>query len=61
MKILTGALIGVLTLLVLVSLYGLVFMDNNSLFIALLGVALSLCAVLPLLFVTMKNIKNKLV
>jgi hypothetical protein len=59
-KIITGALIGVLTLLFIVSIYGLIVKENNSIFMALIVVAISLCAVLPLLFVTMKNIKNKL-
>ena len=59
-KIITGALIGVLTLLFIISIYGLIAKENNSIFSALIVVAISLCAMLPLLFVTIKNIKNKL-
>lgn len=59
-KIITGVLIGVLALLSIVSIYGLIVKENNSIFIALTAVAISLCGVLPILFITMKNIKNKL-
>ncbi|MBK7475047.1 MAG: hypothetical protein IPI11_03130 [Haliscomenobacter sp.] len=59
-KIITGALIGVLTLLFIISIYGLIVKENNSTFIALIAVAISLSAILPIQFVNMKNIKNKL-
>ncbi|MBK8879853.1 MAG: hypothetical protein IPN74_15345 [Haliscomenobacter sp.] len=59
-KIITGALIGVLTLLFIISIYGLIAKENNSTFIALIAVAISLSAILPIQFVNMKNIKNKL-
>ncbi|MBK6947374.1 MAG: hypothetical protein IPH16_04180 [Haliscomenobacter sp.] len=56
-KIITGALIGVLTLLFIISIYGLIVKENNSTFIALIAVAISLSAILPIQFVNMKNIK----
>ncbi|OUS01052.1 hypothetical protein A9Q86_09925 [Flavobacteriales bacterium 33_180_T64] len=59
-KIIAGALIGVLTLLFVVNLYGLIWKDNNGAFICGLVVAFSLCAILPLQFGNIKKIKTEL-
>lgn len=59
-KFLTGALIGVLTLLLIISIYGLIAKENNSTFISLIAVAVSLSAILPLQFINMKKIKTEL-
>lgn len=59
-KAITGALIGVLFVLFAVNLYGLLSKDNNAAFIAGMVVAISLSAILPLQFSTMKKIKTEL-
>ncbi len=59
-KIITGTLIGVLTLLLTISIYGLVSKENNSTFIALIAVAISCSGILPLQFINMKKIKAEL-
>jgi len=59
-KIITGALIGVLTLLLIISIYGLIAKENNSTFIALIAVAISCIAILPIQFINMKKIKTEL-
>ncbi|WP_299121400.1 hypothetical protein [uncultured Winogradskyella sp.] len=59
-KIITGALIGVLTMLLIVSVYGLVTKENNATFIALIAVAISCSGILPSQFINMKKIKTEL-
>ncbi|MFK7953505.1 MAG: hypothetical protein AB8B73_11710 [Ekhidna sp.] len=59
-KIIAGALIGVLSLLFSVTIYGLIAKDDNAVFIALMVVAFSCSATLPLQFGTMKKIKDEL-
>jgi len=59
-KIIASMLFGVLTLLLITSIYGLITQENNSTFIALLVIAISLSAILPLQFVNMKKIKDEL-
>ena len=59
-KIIAGALIGVLSLLLITSIYGLVTKENNLTFISLIAVAISISAILPIQFVNMKNIKTEL-
>jgi magnesium-transporting ATPase (P-type) len=59
-KIIASMLFGVLTLLLITSIYGLLTQENNSTFIALIVVAISLGAILPLQFVNMKKIKDEL-
>lgn len=59
-KIITGALIGVLTLLLIISIYGLMTKERNSTFIPLIAVAISCSAILPLQFINMKKIKTEL-
>lgn len=59
-KTITAALIGILTLLFIVTIYGLTMSNNKSTFIALIAVAISCSAVLPLQFSNMKKIKNEL-
>lgn len=59
-KIIAGALILVLTLLLAISIYGLVAKENNATFIALIAVAISCSATLPLQFINMKKIRTEL-
>jgi hypothetical protein len=59
-KMLTGALIGVLTVLIAVTIYGLITKEDNTTFIALIAVAISCSAILPLQFSSMKKIKTEL-
>ncbi|TXE15724.1 hypothetical protein ES731_15045 [Psychroflexus gondwanensis] len=59
-KMITGALIGILALLFAVNLYGLIWRENNSAFIAGMFVAFSLSAILPMQFSNMKKIKTEL-
>jgi hypothetical protein len=59
-KIISGALIGVLSLLLVSSVYGLIATDKSVIFIALIAVAISISAILPIQFVNMKNIKTEL-
>ena len=59
-KIITGALIGVLGLLFVICLYGLFTKEDNSTFIALIVIPLALSAIIPLNFVNMKKIKKEL-
>ena len=59
-KALTGVLAASLILLIAVNIYGLIFKDNNLTFIALMAVAVSLGALLPSQFSTMKSIKTEL-
>jgi NADH:ubiquinone oxidoreductase subunit K len=59
-KIISSALIGVLALLFIISIYGLIVKENKTTFISLITVAISLSAVLPLQFIIMKNINNEL-
>ena len=55
-KIVTSALVGILTVLFAVNLYGLIWKDNNGAFIAGMAVAISLSAILPLQFGSIKKI-----
>jgi len=55
-----STLIGVLSLLLITSIYGLVTKENNLTFISLIAVAISLSAILPILFMNMKKIKKKI-
>tara|TARA_B110000090_G_C12946804_1_gene279552 strand:- start:228 stop:488 length:261 start_codon:yes stop_codon:yes gene_type:complete len=59
-KIITGALIGVLSVLFTVSIYGLITKEDNATFISLIVVAISCSAILPLQFNSMKKIKTEL-
>lgn len=59
-KIIASMLFGVLALLLITSIYGLITQENKSTFIALLVVAISLSAILPLQFINMKKIKDEL-
>lgn len=59
-KGITGGLIGILSLLFISSIYGLIAAEKNSIFIALIAVAISLSAILPIQFVNMKKIKIEL-
>ena len=59
-KVISTALLVVVTLLISITIFGLIFKDNNSTFLPLLVVGLSCSAILPLQFATMKNIKTEL-
>ena len=60
LKMITGALIGVLTVLFAVTIYGLLTKENNSTFIALIAVPFSLSAIILLNFGIMKKINKEL-
>ncbi len=59
-KTITGALIGVLIVLFAVTIYGLITKEDNTTFIALMAVAISCSAILPVQFSSMKKIKTEL-
>ena len=59
-KMITGALIGVLSVLFIVCVYGLIVKEDNSTFMALIIVPLALSAIIPLNYGNMKKIKNEL-
>ncbi len=59
-KIITGTLALILTVLFSVNLYGLLLEDKNTAFIAGMAVAISLSAILPSQFSSMMKIKNEL-
>lgn len=59
-KVVTGALIGVLTLLFIVCIYGLLIKENKSTFTALIVVPLALSAIIPMNFGFIKKIKKEL-
>ena len=60
LKVITGILIGALIALFSVSLYGFLKTENNGTFIALMVVAISLSAIIPLNYVNIKKIKKEL-
>jgi uncharacterized membrane protein len=59
-KIITGALVGILIVLFAVNLYGLIFKDKNAAFIVGIVVALALSAILPMQFNNIKKINTEL-
>ncbi|MBU2994897.1 hypothetical protein KO500_00530 [Cellulophaga baltica] len=59
-KSVTGALIGVLTVLVAACIYGLLSKGNNTTFFALIAVAVSCSAIVPIQLTTIKKIKTEL-
>ena len=60
LKIVNGALIGVLSLLFIVCVFGLITKEDNSTFMALIAVPLALSASIPLNYGNMKKIKTEL-
>ena len=60
LKIVNGALIGVLITLFVVCIYGLLKKDDNGVFTALIVVPIALSAIIPLNFENMKKIKLEL-
>ncbi|BAO77264.1 hypothetical protein [Winogradskyella sp. PG-2] len=60
LKIINGALIGVLSLLFIVCVYGLITKEDSSTFMALIVVPLALSAIIPLNYGNMKKIKKEL-
>jgi hypothetical protein len=60
MKVISTALLVVVSLLISITVYGLLFKDNNATFLPLLVVGISCSAILPLQFASMKKIKTEL-
>jgi Na+(H+)/acetate symporter ActP len=60
LQAITIALVVVLTLLMLISIYGYVTKENKSTFIATFALAIALSAALPIQFISMKKIKTEL-
>lgn len=60
MKTITGALVGVLIVLVAVTVYGLTTKEDYTMFIALIAVAISCSAIIPSQLNVMKKIKAEL-
>ena len=60
LKIINGALIGLLGVLFLVCIYGLLKKEDNSVFRALIVVPMALSAMIPVNFGLMKKIKAEL-
>jgi len=60
LKIVNGALIGVLITLFVVCIYGLLKKDDSGVFTALIVVPIALSAIIPLNFENMKKIKSEL-
>lgn len=58
-KIVTGVLIGVLTVLFAVNLYDLILKDNNAAFIGGMAVAIALSAIFPLQLSNNKKIRTE--
>lgn len=59
-KIITGALIGVLGLLFIICIYGLMTKEDNTFFEALIVVPLGLSAIIPLNYGNIKKINKEL-
>lgn len=59
-KIISTALLVVIVLLLSITIYGMLFKEDNGTFVALFVVGISCGAILPLQFSTMKNIKKEL-
>ena len=60
LKVVTGALIGVLVVLFVVCIYGLMTKNESGTFTALIVVPLALSAIVPLNYGNMKKIKTEL-
>ena len=55
-----GPLIGIIIVLVSICIYGLITKENNSTFIALLAVGISVSSMIPVQYGKMKKIKTEL-
>lgn len=60
LQIITGALIGIVSLLFIITLYGLLTKDNNKVFIPLMVVAISSGMMIPINFRNMNKIKKEI-
>ncbi|OEK04238.1 hypothetical protein [Roseivirga misakiensis] len=60
LKIVNGAIIGVLSVLFIICIYGLSQKDDNGIFSALIVVPIALSAIIPMNFGNMKKIKAEL-
>ncbi|WP_031427786.1 hypothetical protein [Flavimarina sp. Hel_I_48] len=59
-QVITTALISVISLLVAVTMYGLIYLENKAVFIALITVAISCGAIIPIQLVSIKKIKTEI-
>lgn len=60
LKIINGAIIGVLGILFIVCIYGLLKKNDNGVFSALIVVPIALSAIIPVNYGNMKKIKTEL-
>lgn len=60
MKVISTALLVVVSLLISITVYGLLFKDNNATFLPLLVVGISCAGILPIQYLSMHKIKNEL-
>ncbi len=60
LKIVFITLTIVIALLLAITIYGLLFKNNNATFIALFAVGISCAAILPVQFISLKKIKKEL-
>lgn len=60
LQVVCGALIVVLSLLLGITIYGMLTKEDNSVFISLMAVAFSLSAMVPILYLNIKKIKKEL-
>jgi|KNS10NT17metaT_FD_contig_41_26565_length_2609_multi_12_in_0_out_0_2 hypothetical protein len=60
LKIVFVTLTIVIILLLAITIYGLLFKNNNATFIALFAVGISCAAILPVQFISLKKIKKEL-
>ncbi|MGV6831379.1 MAG: redox-active disulfide protein 2 [bacterium] len=61
LKLINNAIIGVLSLLFIVCIYGLLFKEDSSVFSSLIVVPIALSAIIPLNYGNIKKIRNELV
>ncbi|WP_109301438.1 hypothetical protein [Aquimarina sp. AU474] len=60
LKVITGALVVVLSLLFAITIYGVLTKEDNTVFIALMAVAISLSAMIPINYAKIKGINKEL-
>lgn len=60
LKVITGALIGVLGVLFIFCIYGIMTKDDNAFFISMIVVPIALSAIIPINYGKIKKIKTEL-
>lgn len=60
LKVITGALIGVLGVLFIFCIYGMMTKEDNAFFISMIVVPIALSAIIPINYGKIKNIKLEL-